>query len=108
MESLLLPIYQKKIKPIPAGGAVEFYLKEHRKIEQFLKRFVTAVSDWPKNGTFTPLRLVELFDRYYTFNDLLNHHHAREDTFLYRMLDRILNTEEKQALFRQISILPRS
>jgi len=106
-ESLLLPVYGRRVDPVPQGGAVEFYIQEHKKIEQFLKRFIAAVSDWQQKGLCTPLRLVKLFDQHYTFNDLLNHHHAREDTFLYRLLDRVLNTEEKQALIQKISILPK-
>ena len=105
-EALLLPVYKQKVKPIPPGGAVEFYIQEHKKIKRMLDEFVGKVAGWHKKDNFTPLHLVRLFDRHYTFRDLLNHHHAREDTFLYRWLDRLLNTADIKAIFTKMEQIP--
>jgi hemerythrin-like domain-containing protein len=88
----LLPLYEKYISPIPAGGAVEFFIHEHHKINRYLDEFCALMLD----SDVSSIDLVSLFDRYYKFKHLLDHHHTREDTFLFRLLDRVLSDDEKK------------
>jgi hemerythrin-like domain-containing protein len=92
----LLPLYEKYISPIPAGGAVELFIHEHHKINRYLDEFTGIYVDLGKES----LDLVRLFDLHYKFKHLLDHHHLREDTFLFRLLDRILPEEEKKEVLK--------
>jgi hemerythrin-like domain-containing protein len=83
----LIPLYEKYISPVPPGGAVEFFIHEHHKITRYLEKFCALNFD---KDDKTP-DLVSLFDDYYKFKHLLDHHHTREDTFLFRLLDRVLD-----------------
>jgi iron-sulfur cluster repair protein YtfE (RIC family) len=92
----LLPLYEKHISPIPAGGAVEFFIHEHHKINRFLDEFSGLSLDVIGKST----DLVNLFDQYYKFKHLLDHHHTREDTFLFRLLDKSLTEDEKKEVLK--------
>jgi hypothetical protein len=92
----LLPLYQKYISPIPAGGAVEFFIHEHHKINRYLDEFTTMQIDVSEES----LDMVHLFDQHYKFKHLLDHHHLREHTFLFRLLDRVLPAEEKKEVLK--------
>ena len=91
-DNILLPLYEKYVSPIPAGGAVEFFIHEHHKINRYMDAFYGRSIDISADS----LDLVHLFDEYYKFKHLLDHHHTREDTFLFRLLDRILTEEKKK------------
>ena len=92
----LLPLYEKYISPIPAGGAVEFFIHEHHKIKRHLDEFSAKNFDLSNSAD----DLVSLFDKYYKFKHLLDHHHIREDTFLFRLLDRKLSEDEKKEVLK--------
>ena len=105
-ESVLIPAYQNFVKPIPQGGAVNFFLREHTQIMHILSEAKTEIKNWVNESKFTPTKMVSLFDRYYSLRDLLNHHHAREDTFLYRLLDRNTEHSIQQKIIEKIVLLP--
>ena len=94
-EELLLPLYEQKISPVPAGGAAEFYRREHEQIMGFLKRF----REHQPVGR-DEISLVHYFDMCTMYKDLIEHHHARERTFLYRLLDGKLTAAEKKHLLK--------
>lgn len=94
-EELLLPIYRKEIDPVPAGGGAEFYLREHEQIRSFLKRFIGHQPGGPYE-----ISIVHYFDMCTIYKDLTDHHHARERTFLYRLLDKKLNKEQKKQILK--------
>jgi hemerythrin-like domain-containing protein len=91
-DDILLPLYEKLVSPIPDGGAVEFLVHEHHKINRYLDDFSENTIELTENST----SLVKLFDQYYKFKHLLEHHHTREDTFLFRLLDRVLDENKKK------------
>jgi len=91
-DNILLPLYKKHVSPVPAGGAVEFFIHEHNKINRYMDEFYRRSIDTSADS----LDLVHLFDDYYKFKHLLDHHHTREDTFLFRLLDRILTEDKKK------------
>jgi len=93
-EALLLPLYKKLINPLPKGGALEFYRREHEQISGYVKRFLQTIQDWNIETPPAELELVKLFDACYEFKHLVDHHDTREDTFLYRLLDQ--KTPEKK------------
>lgn len=105
-ETILIPAYQNIVKPLPQGGAVDFFLREHKQIMLILEEAKSEIENWIIHSTYTPLKLVSLFDRYYTLRDLLNHHHAREDTFLYRLLDRNTDGSTQERMIEKIVLLP--
>jgi hemerythrin-like domain-containing protein len=90
--NILLPLYEKYVSPIPAGGAVEFFIHEHHKINRYMDEFYGRSVDTSADS----LDLVHLFDEHYKFKHLLEHHHTREDTFLFRLLDHVLTEEKKK------------
>jgi hemerythrin-like domain-containing protein len=91
-DKVLIPLYEKLVSPIPAGGAVEFFIHEHNKINRYMDEFYGRSIDTSADS----LDLVHLFDEHYKFKHLLDHHHTREDTFLFRLLDRVLTEEKKK------------
>jgi hemerythrin-like domain-containing protein len=93
---VLLPLYEAHVSPIPAGGAVEFFVHEHHKIIRYLNEFSGKSATFEKKSN----DLVPLFDRYYKFKHLLDHHHSREDTFLFRLLDRVLTKDKKKEVLK--------
>jgi hypothetical protein len=100
-EEFLVPPYQKLVKPLPAGGAVGFYLREHRQISIIVDKFITDFKKWL---TSPPAKneVVRMFDSYFKFKELLDHHDARERVFLYRLLDQKLDKSEKQIILDKI------
>ena len=61
-EKLLLPLYKKLISPLPQGGAIEFFVREHKQIIRYLGQFEEEVRSWQQNGPQNELSLVKLFD----------------------------------------------
>ncbi len=100
---ILLPLYQKYVSPVPAGGAVEFFIHEHHKINRFMGEFLGKSPDLKRNSQTTEKDLVKLFDQHYKFKHLLDHHHTREDTFLFRLLDNVLENEKKSEVLKHFS-----
>jgi len=97
-EKLLIPVYQRLINPAPAGGAIEFYLREHSEILRQIDRFINTLKSWESIKQLE-IKLVHQFDNYFRFKDLLDHHDARERVFLYRLLDqKLAKTEKKNIL----------
>ena len=88
-EKWLIPAYEKALRPAPAGGAVEFYLREHILILRQIDLFYSFLGE-RRDKPLARIELVELFDKYIRFKDLLDHHDARERIFLYRLLDKKL------------------
>lgn len=99
----LLPLYEKHVSPIPIGGAVEFFIHEHHKIDRFLEEFSGKSSKFKRNPTSSEIDIVKLFDQHYIFKHLLDHHHTREDTFLFPLLDKVLDDVEKKEVLVEFS-----
>jgi len=99
----LLPLYEKHVSPIPLGGAVDFFIHEHHKIDRFMKEFSGNFSNLKANLNSPEMDIVKLFDQHYVFKHLLDHHHTREDTFLFRFLDRVLDESEKEEVLIHFS-----
>jgi hemerythrin-like domain-containing protein len=99
----LLPLYKKYISPIPIGGAVEFFTHEHNKIDRSLEKFAGKSSKLIRTTNGSELDIVRLFDQYYIFKQLLDHHHTREDTILFRSLDKVLDEIEKKEIMMHFS-----
>jgi hemerythrin-like domain-containing protein len=97
---LLLPLYKKYVSPIPIGGAVEFFIHEHHKINRFLAEFSGKFVQLKRSGNPQEIDLVKLFDQHYKFKHLLDHHHSREDTFLFRLLDRVLEEKKRNEVLK--------
>ena len=99
-EELLLPLYQKYINPVPPGGMVDFYLREHRQIQKFLGSLLVHLHRWEnQNDKY----LVDQFDRCFRFKDLIDHHDARERVFLYRLLDQKVSAGEQGKIMDKIT-----
>ncbi len=92
-EELLLPLYEQHVYPVPPGGAIEFYRREHQQILGFLRRF-KAHQPFQQNE----ISIVHYFDMCTMYKELLEHHHAREHTFLYRLLDQKLPVRQKRRI----------
>ena len=99
----LLPLYKKYVSPIPIGGAIEFFIHEHHKIDRFMEEFSGKSSKLISNAKSSELDIVKLFDQHYIFKHLLGHHHIRENTFLFRCLDKVLDEIEKKEVMIHFS-----
>ena len=104
-EKLLIPVYIKLIRPEPPGGAIRFYLREHKQILRSLNKFVLNLKEWLANPP-GQIDIVRQFDSYYKFKELLDHHDSRERVFLYRLLDQKLSPKEKYAILDRIRMNP--
>ena len=104
-EELLIPVYEKLIRPEPPGGSILFYLREHRQILRILNKFVINLKEWLTNPP-GQIDIVRQFDSYYKFKELLDHHDSRERVFLYRLLDQKLNQKEKNIILDKIRMNP--
>ncbi len=102
-EKLLLPLYIKHISPVPPGGAFEFFISEHHRISRYMDQFEEEFSKWLENDNVGEIELVNHFDFLYKFKHLLEHHHTREDTYLYRLLDRVLDNAQKTEIMNKFS-----
>jgi len=104
-EELLIPVYEKLIRPEPPGGAIRFYLREHKQILRNLNKFVLNLKEWLANLP-GQIDIVRQFDSYYKFKELLDHHDSRERVFLYRLLDQKLSPKEKYVILDKIRMNP--
>ena len=104
-EELLIPVYEKLINPKPPGGAIRFYLREHKQILRILNKFVLNLKEWLTNPP-RQIDIVRQFDSYYKFKELLDHHDSRERLFLYRLLDQKLSPKEKYVILDKIRMNP--
>ena len=104
-EELLIPEYEKLIRPEPPGGAIRFYLREHKQILRILNKFVSNLKEWLTNPP-GQIDIVYQFDSYYKFKELLDHHDSRERVFLYRLLDQKLSQREKYIILDKIRMNP--
>jgi len=97
-EESLIPIYGARISDV-AGGAVELFIAEHKKIRRFLAEFRQALRELgSKRGLALKHKAIELLDREGMFKGLLQHHYAREQNALYPWLDLITSVEERAKL----------
>ncbi len=95
-EELLLPVYTRA-GSIPGGPPVLF-MGEHRKMEQFVERFVRML-DWVEENPDEAVRgTLRTFDEQATFKHLMAHHDQREANILYPALDRVTAEEERRGL----------
>ena len=95
-DNFLIPLYEKYISPVPVGGAVDFFRIEHEKINQFMFDILKASAQWTGKFKIKQIELVRLFDKYYNFKHLLDHHHTRENTYLFHLLDKVLEAKIKK------------
>lgn len=102
-EEFLLPLYQSEIKRIPQGGAIKFFLREHKLIKKKLDSMVRNISNIVLNDSGNEVNLVKLYEDYHTFKDLLDHHDARERVFLYKLLDEKLKSEKWKPILQEIN-----
>lgn len=100
-EEFLIPSYQELVQPEPAGGAVRFYQREHRQILIIIDKYITDLKKWVTSPP-AKIEVVKLFDSYYKFKELLDHHDARERVFLYRLLDQKLDKGKRQIILDKI------
>lgn len=101
-EELLLPIYGSRADP-PAGGSVELFVGEHRKMSEALDRIASMLE---RTGDDPRRRIVEILEEEARFKSLLDHHDRREREFLYPLLDRVTTEEERRALLERCRIEP--
>jgi hypothetical protein len=80
MENILLPAFEKIVPDIPKGAKKIYFLREKKLIERELKRMIRMLSESVLHNT--TLDLLHLFEEYVWLKDLLDHHDAREKTFL--------------------------
>ena len=101
MELLLLPAFEKSMDKLPSGARIHYFLREKKRIEKELKNIVRLLSDMVLHNHFPDL--VDLFEEYAQFKDLMDHHDAREKVFLFSALEEKLSMEEKHKLLEDVS-----
>lgn len=103
-EDILIPIFKKHYNPVPQGSAIEFYTREHEQIVGYLNRFCDQALMWEKENPTDKIALVRLFDDHYRFKHLVEHHFTREETFLFKLLDRLAGKFENSGILNQLEI----
>ncbi|MGD9900557.1 MAG: hypothetical protein AB7T22_15635 [Calditrichaceae bacterium] len=103
-EELLIPLYESTLKTIPEGGAVQFFIREHKLIRKNLSKYLSLLGKKALNPESINLDLVRLFDEYYDLKDLFDHHDARERGFLFPALDENVSAEERGKLLKTITM----
>lgn len=101
-EELLLPIYQRAGRI--AGGPVEFFTGEHKKMLLFLDRFKETLRQLEDQPPDLTRRIIHLFDEEALFKHLVEHHDQRERNILYPTLDRVTSEHERHALLSQLGV----
>ena len=104
-EQHLIPLYQSKSDEIPKGGALKFFVREHKLIRKKLDFLIRNLSDIVLNESWDSVNLVELFEDYHSFKDLLDHHDSRERVFLYTLLDEKVDTVSRKSVLRKINAI---
>ncbi|HWQ33330.1 MAG TPA: hemerythrin domain-containing protein [Blastocatellia bacterium] len=102
-EELLLPVYERAGRI--AGGPVEFFTGEHRRMREFLQRFAAALEAMKEAMKKDPAelsrRIIRLFDEEATCKQLAEHHDARERNIFFPALDRVTGEEERSELLKR-------
>jgi hemerythrin-like domain-containing protein len=83
-EMTLLPAYGA-LPDLPRAGAPEFFLQEHRKIEESLEEILNAMRSLSP-GRNSSKAVVSIMERETRFKSLLEHHEIREEQFLFPRL----------------------
>ena len=95
VEHSWLNLYKNYLDEFPAGGRPEYLLREKKLILRELKKYTKILTDLALHGPDKSFRLVNVFEGYIWFKDLLDHHDAREKAFLFPVLDTKLTIQEK-------------
>lgn len=97
-EELLIPIYEARTAEI-AGGAVELFLGEHKRMKEFLAAFHDLLGRMKdEDATRLKRSLIDLLDRQSMYKRLVEHHDLREQNILYPWLDRVTSDKERADL----------
>ncbi len=102
MEEKLLPLYETVLDEFPKGGKPLYFIREKKLILKDLNRFIRLQGRMLLNPDSVKIDLVELFEEYAWFKDLLDHHDAREKVFLFPVLDRNLDEKNKTILLDEL------
>jgi hypothetical protein len=102
-DEILLPIYQSNITEVPEGGALKFFYREHKLIKKKLNSLIQNMSNIVLNESGDSVNLVELFEEYHSFKDLLDHHDSRERVFLYKLLDEKTDIGDRKSVLKEIN-----
>ncbi|HXG94666.1 MAG TPA: hemerythrin domain-containing protein [Blastocatellia bacterium] len=97
-EEVLLPVYERAGRI--QGGPVEFYTGEHRKMLEFLARFVKKLEELKHGPANLKREVIELFDDEALFKHLMEHHDMREENIFYPTLDKVTDEEERGMLLK--------
>jgi hemerythrin-like domain-containing protein len=95
-EDLLMPVYERAGKI--AGGPPEFFVGEHRRMLEFLKRFTATLDELKVESGDPARRVIRLLDEEATFKSLCEHHDMRERNIFFPALDRMTDEAERQEL----------
>jgi len=96
-ERWLLPAYASYEKE---GGEVLLFTGEHKRIKEFVHRFYEGLCVI-KDSTAKMERdkeLLKLLDHQALFKGLIEHHHRREEIYLFPTLDEVLSNAQKNKL----------
>ena len=104
-ERLLLPLYENRGTPI-RGAAPELFYGEHEKLTGMLAEFHEAVEALGNADRDPWQPIIALMDREYVFKHLAEHHHEREEKFLFPELDRITTPGERAKILAGFTQAP--
>ena len=100
-EEQLLPVYERA-GTIPGGG-VALFRGEHKKILEYLDRFVQTVAEMTEGPEPLKRKILQLLDEEVVFKHVMLHHDLRERNILYPVLDSVTEEQERRILLNSPS-----
>ena len=99
-EDELIPIYRRagEIR----GGAVAFFLGEHKRMIESLERSKAMLVRLQGEAPIAATEIIRLFDQQALYKQLVEHHDSREENIFYPTLDRMASAEEKRELLNRM------
>ncbi len=105
-DELLVPLYAARV-PRVRGAPPELFTGEHERMMEALARFHSRIAEL-RQGPFTRRRALALIDEEHTFKHLAEHHHLREEQYLYPKLDEATSVDERKALLASEALWARA
>ncbi len=99
-DEILIPEFAR-LAGSPNGCSPEILNAEHRKIERLIERSEVRLLAHEASGTLEPRQVVLHIEEERTLKEVLDHHHTREGTAFFPVLDALLSQDQRRRLLER-------